>query len=137
MKDSLIQDLIQKTSKEFGVNILEKRRTEPHVLGRFIAYTLLRKRFGLTYKQIAEVFDIKQHGTIMHGIKELPFVIKYNDEVATHMANICEAWRFSIEDQNVKINTKAIKYLEDKINLLNLEIEVLTTQLNKLKDKTK
>ena len=53
------------------------------------------------------------------------------------MANICEAWRFSIEEQNVKINAKAIKYLEDKINLLNLEIEVLTTQLNKLKDKTK
>jgi uncharacterized small protein (DUF1192 family) len=133
MKDSLIQDLILTTSKELGVNIKEKRRTESHVIGRFIAYTLLRKHFGFTYQKIAKIFDIKQHGTIMHGIKELPFIVKYNESVAQSLAKICNEWRRSSEEEGVKIHRNGIKDLEDRINLLNLEVEVLQAQLNKLK----
>jgi uncharacterized small protein (DUF1192 family) len=133
MKDSLIQHLILTTSKELGVNIIDKRRTESHVLGRFIVYTLLRKHFGYTYQQIAKVFDLKSHATVMHGIKELPYVMKYNMNVAKKMENICEDWRKFSEQEGLFINSQGIKHLEDKINLLNLEIEVLQAQLNKLK----
>jgi len=132
MQNSIIQDLIVIASKEFGVNILEERRTTAHVYGRFIVYYLLRKHLGYTYWKIANVFNLT-HASVLHGIKELPFIIKFDDTVAQNLINISSLWQESSNKNDIIIHGKGIKYLENKINLLNLEVEVCKTQLNKLK----
>ena len=65
MQNSIIQDLILIASKEFGVNVLEQRRTTDHVYGRFIVYYLLRKHLGYTYWKIAEIFNLT-HASFLH-----------------------------------------------------------------------
>jgi len=43
----------------------------PLVHARWIAWALLRSRFGWTFLQIGGVFKVT-HGTVMHGIAKLP-----------------------------------------------------------------
>jgi len=93
---------------------------------------LLRKHLGYTYWKIAEIFNLT-HASVLHGIKELPFIIKYDDTVAQNLINISSSWEESSNKNDIIIHGKGIKYLENKINLLNLEVEVYKTQLNKLK----
>tara|TARA_R100000329_G_scaffold148200_1_gene136753 strand:- start:348 stop:776 length:429 start_codon:yes stop_codon:yes gene_type:complete len=136
MYDSIIQDLILIASKVLGVNIKDKSRTQPHVRGRFIVYSLLRAYLDLNYQEIAKIFDLKSHASVIHGVKELPFLIKYDPKVGEILQEIRYKWTEEYDMNSVKVSNNEIKNLEDKIILLNLELKVYTERLQKLKNNT-
>tara|TARA_R100000773_G_C4191431_1_gene97207 strand:- start:29 stop:367 length:339 start_codon:yes stop_codon:yes gene_type:complete len=106
------------------------------VRGRFIVYSLLRAYLDLNYQEIAKIFDLKSHASVIHGVKELPFLIKYDPKVGEIMQEIRYKWTEEYDMNSVKVSNNEIKNLEDKIILLNLELKVYTERLQKLKNNT-
>jgi chromosomal replication initiation ATPase DnaA len=53
------------------MRIRSHARHTPLVQARWLAWTLLRTRFGWTFPQIGKTFSVC-HGSVMHGIASLP-----------------------------------------------------------------
>ena len=128
MKDLIIQDLIRITSKNLGVDIRDKNRSKIYVEGRFIVYYLLKKSLGYTYSEIGRAVQ-RTHATVLHGVRELPFIIKFNPEVGLLKEKIAKEWTSEASYVSRPISKQDRKNLEEKIFLLNLEIQTLTKQL--------
>lgn len=52
-------------------SIYNNGRKEREVFARWLASDYIRRTTKLSYQYIANRYGVKQHGTIMHGIKEL------------------------------------------------------------------
>ena len=65
--------------KILGLDLLSNSRKEEYIEGRAIVYYILRHKLGMTYQQIAKVFN-KNHATVLHALKEWPYMVKYNSQ---------------------------------------------------------
>jgi|TARA_Y100000361_G_C11136780_1_gene332453 hypothetical protein len=88
----------------------------------------------MTYQQIAKVFN-KNHATVLHALKEWPYMVKYNsqldakkDQVVDYINENCTP------DKDGRKDIK-IKACEDQIFLLNSKIKELKKELNELYNK--
>ena len=133
MKDSAIQDLLLTASKYFKIDIHNKSRKEDHIQARAIVYSIMRDCLNMTYKDIGKVFN-KNHATILHAINELPYMIKYTKGLGDKRLELLELWGSTYGAYTVLERAEKVKYLQDKIFLLNLEAKLLTKQLNELHD---
>tara|TARA_R100000329_G_C7616723_1_gene218990 strand:+ start:3121 stop:3525 length:405 start_codon:yes stop_codon:yes gene_type:complete len=131
MKDSAIQDLLLTASKYFKVDIHTKSRKQEHIEARAIVYSIMRDCLNMTYKDIGKVFN-KNHATILHAVNELPYMIKYTKGLGEKRHELLELWGSAYTAYTVIERAEKIKYLQDKIFLLNLEAKLLTKQLNEL-----
>jgi len=64
----------------FGVNVDNKNRETETIEARATCYTIMRKEFHMGYTEIGKHF-LKKHATIMHGIKEYPYMIKFKPAI--------------------------------------------------------
>ncbi len=133
MKDSAIQDLLLTASKYFKIDIHNKSRKEDHIQARAIVYSIMRDCLNMTYKDIGKVFN-KNHATILHATNELPYMIKYTKGLGDKRLELLELWGSTYGAYTVLERAEKVKYLQDKIFLLNLEAKLLTKQLNELLD---
>jgi len=133
MKDSAIQDLLLTASKYFKIDIHNKSRKEDHIQARAIVYSIMRECLNMTYKDIGKVFN-KNHATILHATNELPYMIKYTKGLGDKRLELLELWGSTYGAYTVLERAEKVKYLQDKIFLLNLEAKLLTKQLNELLD---
>ncbi|QDP61482.1 MAG: hypothetical protein GOVbin962_73 [Prokaryotic dsDNA virus sp.] len=85
----------------------------------------------MTYQAIGRVFD-KNHATIIHATKELPFMLKYDKELDRKYQKIVAEW---LGDDVEEAQTPELvrKNLENEINFLNLEILRLKKQVQSQK----
>jgi len=120
--------------KILGLDLLSKSRKEEYIEGRAIVYHILRHKLGMTYQQIAKVFN-KNHATVLHALKEWPYMVKYNsqldakkDQVVDYINENCTP------DKDGRKDIK-IKACEDQIFLLNSKIKELKKELNELYNK--
>ena len=120
--------------KILGLDLLSNSRKEEHIEGRAIVYYILRHKLGMTYQQIAKVFN-KNHATVLHALKEWPYMVKYNsqldakkDQVVDYINENCTP------DKDGRKDIK-IKACEDQIFLLNSKIKELKKELNELYNK--
>ena len=117
------------------VNPMLKSRKSSAIEARALIYILLRTHLELTYKQIGKVFN-KNHATILHSVKEWPYMVKYKPKLLKLKEQIEEYWLNNVDfkpipDKNYyeyKINT-----LVEQNNLLNLRIRLLEEKLTELK----
>ena len=110
--------------KILGLDLLSNSRKEEYIEGRAIVYYILRHKLGMTYQQIAKVFN-KNHATVLHALKEWPYMVKYNsqldakkDQVVDYINENCTP------DKDGRKDIK-IKACEDQIFLLNSKIKEL------------
>ena len=120
--------------KILGLDLLSNSRKEEYIEGRAIVYYILRHKLGMTYQQIAKVFN-KNHATVLHALKEWPYMVKYNsqldakkDQVVDYIDENCTP------DKDGRKDIK-IKACEDQIFLLNSKIKELKKELNELYNK--
>tara|TARA_R100000482_G_C5098677_1_gene134552 strand:- start:388 stop:810 length:423 start_codon:yes stop_codon:yes gene_type:complete len=120
--------------KILGLDLLSNSRKEEYIEGRAIVYYILRHKLGMTYQQIAKVFN-KNHATVLHALKEWPYMVKYNsqldakkDQVVDYINENCTP------DKDGRKDIK-IKACEDQIFLLNSKIKELKKELNELYNK--
>ncbi len=131
MKNIAIQNLLLEASNTFNVDIHSNSRQEANIQARAVVYSIMRDCLNMTYQSIGKVFK-KNHATIMHGYKELPYMIKYNKQLGDLKLKILKNWG---GDYNIKRYTKRaenIKDLQDRIFLLNLEKQALQQQIDTL-----
>jgi len=117
------------------VNPLRKSRKSRVIEARALIYILLRAQLHLTYKQIGQVFN-KNHATVIHSIKEWPYMVKYKPSLGTIKDQIEEYWVNNIEfDANIdkKYYEYKIKTLVEENNLLILRVRLLNKELTELK----
>jgi len=131
MKDSAIQDLLLTASKYFKVDIHTKSRKQEHIEARAIVYSIMRECLNMTYKEIGKVFN-KNHATILHAVNELPYMIKYTKGLGEKRHELLGLWGSTYSTYTHVERAEKVKYLQDKIFLLNLESKLLTKQLNEL-----
>lgn len=134
MEHTHIQTLVKLTSDIMQVNPLLNCRKSRVIEARALIYILLRAQLQLTYKQIGQVFN-KNHATVIHSIKEWPYMVKYKPTLKKLKEQIEEYWVNNIEF-NAKIDKKYYEYkinsLEEENNLLLLKIKLLEKELTEL-----
>ena len=133
MTDSAIQDLLVAASEFFKLDIHSSSRTLEHIHARAIVYSIFRDCNLMTYQEIAKIFD-KNHATIMHAIKELPYMIKQQPELEDKKIKLLEIWTSEYALFDNKERAQKIKNLQDRIFLLNLEVTLLSKQVNRLQN---
>jgi hypothetical protein len=126
---------VKLTSDVMQVNPLRKSRKSNAIEARALIYVLLRKHLQLTYKQIGKVFN-KNHATVMHSIKEWPYMVKYKPLLQNFKSQIENCWVNKIEfhaNIDKKYYDYKIKSLEEENNLLILKLRLLEKELTELK----
>ena len=74
---SPISSIINEAKKgKIFILVDNKNRETETIEARATCYTIMRKEFHMGYTEIGKHF-LKKHATIMHGIKEYPYMIKF------------------------------------------------------------
>lgn len=106
------------------VNVDSNRKTDEIVKARAICYKIMRDECYFTLKYIADQFG-KNHATIMHSLKEFPYMMQYDKRLQRSYHQILGIWEQEA-DQYVELNPtqlkKEIKDLQEKNNLLTLSL---------------
>ena len=68
------KEIVEQT---LDVNILDNTRKFENVFARSCYYYLCRNYTDLSYQKISKTVK-KNHATVMHGLKELPYIIKHD-----------------------------------------------------------
>ncbi len=132
--ENSINHIILIINEELGINLKEytKKRKRVYVFGRAILYDILRKHFNMTLSDIAKVFN-KNHATVLHSLKQLPFLLKFDQNLAFSYNNIMYDWLGNV-DNSVDVSDKElktrIKYLINQNKMLNLEVDELNIKLS-------
>ena len=121
------------------VNVNDPKKTDEIVKARAICYKIMRDECYFTLKYIADQFG-KNHATIMHSLKEFPFMMKYDKRLQRAYLKIMGIWEQEA-DQYVELNPtqlkKRAKRLARENNLLNLSLLDVQEQLETVKKQHK
>ena len=134
-KDSAIQNLLLEASRVFQIDIHQNSRKEEYILARAVCYSILRDCLNMTYQSIAKVFN-KNHATVIHAYKELPYMIRYNKSLAEKKVELLKKWGENYHLKRYTKHSEQIKNLQERIFLLNLESRLLKNQLETLQKQT-
>ena len=102
-------------------------RKTKFIYARAIIYSVMRNHLYMTYQAIGKVFN-KNHATIIHATKELPFMLKYDKELNRKYIAILSEW-LGEKIKEPQTPENMIKNLQDENYLLNLEILRLTEKV--------
>ena len=129
-----IANIILIINEELGINLMEnpKKRQRIYVFGRAVLYKILREHLNMTLSDIAKVFN-KNHETVLHSLKQLPFLLKFDKNLARKHNTVMYMWLGNVDnfvevsDQELKTR---IRYLINQNKMLNLEVDELNTKLS-------
>lgn len=127
-----IQSVINIVRLVRGVNFMSKSRALDHIKSRAICYKILREEMGMTYTAIAEAFG-KTHATVLHGIKEFPYMIKIDPKMQRDyyvVKNTCKT-------NNPDHQGLSLIELKCHNNHLLQEVNELSLEIFEMKDKYK
>ncbi|MCP4255605.1 MAG: hypothetical protein GY775_19800 [Candidatus Scalindua sp.] len=127
-----IQHLVDIIGQAFDCNIKDPCRKEKYVAARAMAYVIIRKFMGLSYEQIGLVFN-KHHATIMHGINEWPYMVKYNKHLQELYGEVYRSWAGVEGSKPFLTCEEKIVYLQEQINLLTLQLAEANNALEQSK----
>ncbi len=68
-------------SKVFGMDLSERSRKTEHVWARFACYYYLRRKHGMTFIQIGEMFGYN-HAAVINGVRQFEEKLSINDKLA-------------------------------------------------------
>lgn len=125
-----MEKYLKVVNKHFGLDITEKTRKFEFVFARACYYYLCRKFGGFSFSKIGKSVN-KNHATVLHSLKELPYMIKH-DEVYLKKYNAL----MSKFDMNmcVQKNTITVETLVRDYNFLLLENDKLRGENAELRE---
>jgi|TARA_R100000479_G_scaffold172186_1_gene116526 hypothetical protein len=116
--------------KYFGLDISAKTRKFEYVFARACYYYLCREFGGFSFSKIAKTMN-KNHATVMHSLKELPYMVKH-DEISLKKYNKLIS-KFN-PSMCVKTEKMGIQRLVRDYNLLLLENDQLKLKIKELEE---
>lgn len=126
-RDKTIEEIIFCINETMNIDIRDTSRKRDYVFGRAIAYTIMRVNMSLTLEQIAKVFN-KNHASIVHSLKELPYILKYNSDFKELHDTIVYNWLENVNNytpvSGVELKTR-LKTMIKRNKSLHLEVESL------------
>lgn len=135
MNQEKVKAIKQMINSHYEIDIDSKNRTYLYVKARALAYTLLREKCLMSYTSIGLSFR-KNHATIMHAIKEFPFMRKFDPELERDYKNILCLWQGEegeYEELKPLQIKKELKCLHEQNKMLNLSLNNVQEQLEELK----
>ena len=118
-----IQLLLDLTSEHLELlDIFSNSRKIEYIEARALMYTVLRKYGAYKLKDIARIFS-KNHATIIHALKEWPYMVRANPSLEVKYNQILLEWKGSEEKKPKNILNllqKRVKNLEKQNEILNL-----------------
>ena len=111
-------------------DVFSKSRKLKYIEARALIYTILRK-YG-TYKltDIAKLFN-KNHATIIHALKEWPYILKANPHLETKYNAILLEWGGKLQEKPKNV----LNLLQKRVKSLEKQNEILNLNYNTLKNK--
>jgi hypothetical protein len=131
-KVKAIKNLI---SSHYEIDIEAKTKAYNYVKARAMAYTLLREKCLMSYTSIGLAFK-KNHATILHAVKEFPYMRKWDKELERDYNDILVLWEGEsgeYEDMKPLQLKKQLKYLDEQNKLLNLSLNNVHKELEEIK----
>ena len=103
------------------LDVDRRSRKHEYVVARAMCYKILKEECNMSVTYIGRRFN-KNHATIMHSLKEFPYMVKYDPTLNEIYNKILKKW-VQEADKFVDIMPKDIKKelieLREKNNLLN------------------
>jgi hypothetical protein len=115
--------------KFYGIDISVKCRKRTYVYPRYIYYYICYNDLKMTYYAIAKSLD-KNHASVLYGVKELPYIMKYDKKVSQDYQFI----RILTQQKHSKMGV-SLKDLVKKYNDLLLKFGKLEAAYKKLMEK--
>tara|TARA_R100000742_G_C4279180_1_gene103148 strand:- start:3044 stop:3412 length:369 start_codon:yes stop_codon:yes gene_type:complete len=117
-----------------------KNRETNTIEARATCYTILRKECHISYQEIGKYF-LKNHATVIHGVNEFPYMLKYNPRLSINY-ELCrkmfkennELFDDSLDVVDMMLIKKSVDKLEKANCVLSLAITKLEEELDKLKN---
>ena len=95
--------------KFYGIDLSEPSRKRTHVYPRYMYFYICYKDLNMTYYQIAKSVQ-KNHATVLYGVRELPYICKYDKKVSQDFEFIKILCRQNHGKMGVDIETLVKKY---------------------------
>jgi len=117
-------------NKHFGLDITVRTRKFEYVFARACYYYLCRRFGAFSLSQIARSVN-KNHATVIHGMRELPYMIKHDDTLLKKYNSLISKFDISmcIQDNSMNVETLVRDY-----NFLLLENDKLRGENAELKE---
>ena len=125
LKEKTIEAIILNVEEVLGLDPRLNTRKREYVFARAVVYDILRKHLRMSLMDIAKVFN-KNHATVLHSLKQLPYIIKYDPDIQFSYNNIVNNWLENVEnfDSILESDLKnRIKFLVNQNKKLNLELK--------------
>ena len=113
--------IIKIVNNYFNIHNETKSRNIAFMLPRQISQYFVRRKLGLSYKLMASIFEIKQHGTVMSNIKKIDDFSNNDIEISLYVKELELILRKDVEIMmyertlsNVEILTSINKILDVK-----------------------
>ena len=143
MKETKIQTLIEIINVYLNTDITSRIKTDRLVKGRAICYMILRQQCHMSYTSIGNAFQ-KNHATVLHAIKEFPWMIKSDRYMNKSYQEILAIWTdesfepFPMSEGELKKELQDLRNQNKMLNLSVINVQEQLTDLQKThKDKWK
>lgn len=111
----------------YGIDIELKTRTTVYVQARSIYYYLCREFTSVSIVKIGQSIG-KNHATVLHSLKELPYIKKFDSNFNKNFYELYEIAKGLNEEKPKELT---IEELVHQFNKLQLDYQILKTRLRK------
>lgn len=122
---------IKIVNSHFGLDIRKKTRQFEYVFARACYYKLCREFGNFSYHKISKSVG-KTHATVLHALKELPFMVKHNEINLVKYNKLMSKFNPNMCEQDD--NPMTLQRLVRDYNFLLLENDQLKLQIKELED---
>ena len=132
LKEKTIEAIILNVEEVLGLDPRLNTRKREYIFARAVVYDILRKHLRMSLTDIAKVFN-KNHATVLHSLKQLPYIIKYDPDIQLSYNNIVNNWLENVENFDPILESdlkNRIKFLVNQNKKLNLELSDLRKEVS-------
>ena len=123
-----MSDIMKFVEKEYKIKIDISSRTTNYVEARAIYYELCRRYLGSKSTELAKSVH-RNHATILHALKEFPYMMKYSEGMKLRYYKIRE----NLDSKYNKLRKISLEELQLRYDNLEYETQSITEELVKLK----
>ena len=123
-------------NKHFDLDISLKSRQYEYVVARACYYKICREIAGFSFEKIGRSVN-KSHATVMHGIRELPFIMKHDHLIRNKCNELFNKFDFyNKKEIDKSLNELLVEYnlMIIENNQLKVKVEELTETIYRLAD---
>lgn len=109
---------------QFGLDLKKNTRKRVYIYARACFFMLTRKYTYCSLEQIGSYLN-KHHATVMHGMREFEYMVKYEPTLGDTYAVIEQRFLNRMDDEVVEQEESAVEVLKMRLSILEAELKKL------------